>query len=116
MGVLMVVCVFCVLRVLRYCGSVCPATASSLMRATAGGFGSNVVDVYNSSTGTWSTAQLSVGRINFAAASVGIVALFAGGYSGSSLLCREGVVGIVFVVVRVFCVWCVQHKQCVAVQ
>jgi hypothetical protein len=42
--------------------------------------------------GTWSTAQLSVARASLAAASVGNVALFAGGYksTGSALLCREG--------------------------
>ena len=49
----MVVVYFCVrvfcLRVLRYCGSVCPATASSLMRATAG-IDSNVVDIYCNGT------------------------------------------------------------------
>ena len=39
--------------------------------------------------GVWSTAQLSVARPNLAAASVGKVALFAGGYTGSALLCRE---------------------------
>ena len=54
-------------------------TSSSLTRATAGG-PFNVVDVYNSATGAWSTAQLSVERNYLAAASVGNVALFAGGY------------------------------------
>ena len=90
MRLFVVVCMFCVLRVLRYCGYVCPATASSLMRATAGGGGSNVVDVYNVATGAWSAAQLSVARVDLAAASVGNVALFAGGETGSALLCREG--------------------------
>jgi hypothetical protein len=76
------------LRVLQYCGYVCPATAPSLMRATAGGVASAVVDVYNVATGAWSTAQLSVVRWALAAASVGNVALFAGGYnSASALLC-----------------------------
>jgi hypothetical protein len=98
-GCIIVACVFCVLRLLWCCGSVCPATASSLMRANAGG--SNVVDVYNSATGAWSTAQLSVGRIGLAAASVGSVALFAGGYTGIALLCREGVAGVVYCCVRV---------------
>ena len=74
------------LRVLQCCGSVCPATSSSLTRATAGVVVSNVVDVYNSATGAWSTAQLSVARGGIAAASVGNVALFAGGYAGSILL------------------------------
>jgi len=77
-----VACVFCVLRVLRYCGSVGPLTASSLMRAAAGAY-SNAVDVYNGATGAWSTAQLSVARYWLAAASVGNVALFAGGYTGN---------------------------------
>ncbi len=85
-----VVIVFCVLRLQRYCGSVCPVTASSLMRAAAGGTASNGVDVYNGATGAWSTAQLSVGRMFLAAASVGNVALFAGGYALSALLYREG--------------------------
>ena len=72
------------LRVLQCCGSVCPATASSLMRATAAGALSNRVDVYNGATGAWSTAQLSIARDWPAAASVGNVALFAGGaYNGA---------------------------------
>jgi hypothetical protein len=60
------------------------------MRATAGL--SNAVDLYNSATGTWSTAQLSVARYYFAAASAGNVALFAGGVTeaGGALLCWEG--------------------------
>ena len=40
--------------------------------------------------GTWSTAQLSVARYYLAAASVGNVALFAGGGAGGALLCRVG--------------------------
>ena len=59
------------------------------MRATADG-PSAVVDVYNGTTGAWSTAQLSVARVFLAAASVGNVALFAGGVNNSALLCREG--------------------------
>jgi hypothetical protein len=38
----------------------------------------------------WSTAQLSVARANIAAASVGNVALFAGGEIGGALLYRGG--------------------------
>ena len=61
------------------------------MRATAvGGTPSNVVDVYNGATGAWSTAQLSVARDYLAAASVGNVALFAGGYAGSALFVQGG--------------------------
>ncbi len=82
------VCVEC-LRVLQCCGSVCLATSDSLMHGTAGG-SSNAVDVYNSATGAWSTAQLSVARGGLAAASVGNVALFAGGSITSVLLCRDG--------------------------
>jgi hypothetical protein len=61
------------------------------MRATAGAsLVSNVVDVYNGTTGAWSTAQLSVARWVLAATSVGNVALFAGGGTSSALLCKEG--------------------------
>jgi hypothetical protein len=56
------------------CGSDC-----FLMRATAGEDPSNVVDLYDSGTGRWSTAQLSQARFDFAATSVGMVAIFAGG-------------------------------------
>jgi hypothetical protein len=67
---------------LQYWGYVCPATASSLMRAAADPYHfSTVVDVYNGATGAWTTAQLSVARPMLAAASVGNVALFAGGGS-----------------------------------
>ncbi len=59
------------------------------MRATAGAY-SNAVDVYNSATGAWSTALLSVARRELAAASVGNLAIFAGGYTGSMLLWNEG--------------------------
>ena len=52
------------------------------MRATAGGNASNVVDLYDSGTGRWSTAQLSQARYLISATSVGTVAMFAGGYSG----------------------------------
>jgi len=59
------------------------------MRAIAGsGDLSRAVDLYDLSTEVWSTAQLSVARMSFAATSVGNVALFAGGYAFSSaLLC-----------------------------
>ena len=43
---------------------------------------SNAVDLYNYTSGTWSTAQLSVARLLLAATSVGNVAIFAGGYAG----------------------------------
>ncbi len=45
---------------------------------------SNVVDLYNSATGAWSTAQLSVGRFKGAATSVGSLAIYAGGEASFS--------------------------------
>ena len=56
------------------------------MRVTAGGISksSNAVDLYNSTSGTWSTAQLSVARGYLAAISVGNVAIFAGGATSNS--------------------------------
>jgi hypothetical protein len=53
------------------------------MGVTAGSVYSNAVDVYNSASGTWSTAQLSVARYGLAATSVGNVAIFAGGHTGN---------------------------------
>ena len=55
------------------------------MRAILGSGFSNVVDLYDSGTGRWSTAQLSQERIWLSATSVGTVAMFAGGL-GSKLL------------------------------
>jgi hypothetical protein len=53
------------------------------MRATAVcWYPSNVVDLYDSGTGRWSTAQLSLARGALSATSVGTVAIFAGGVSG----------------------------------
>jgi hypothetical protein len=55
------------------------------MGVTAGGgYYSNAVDLYNSASGTWSTAQLSVARPHMAATSVGNVAIFAGGVDQTS--------------------------------
>ncbi len=50
------------------------------------GFPFDVVDLFDSLTGTWSTASLSVARYYFAATSVGNVALFAGGLTSGKLL------------------------------
>ena len=44
---------------------------------------SSVVDIYNTSTSTWSTASLSQGRYNLAATSAGNQVFFGGGYSSS---------------------------------
>ncbi len=62
----------------------CPAIDISLKLITGGL--STAVDLYNSTTGAWSTAQLSVARQLLAATSVGSVALFAGGGTASALL------------------------------
>jgi hypothetical protein len=55
-----------------------------LMRATAGAL-SEVVDLYDSGTRRWSTAQLSQARSYLSATSVGAVAVFAGGLGGKLL-------------------------------
>jgi hypothetical protein len=50
------------------------------MRSTADNFDSqSAVDIFNSVTGIWSTAQLSLKRRSMGATSVGNIALFAGG-------------------------------------
>ena len=66
------------------------ASACILMRAIAGPGGTlyDAVDMYNSTTGAWSTALLSVARGSVAATSLGNVAIFGGGY-GSALLWIE---------------------------
>ena len=59
------------------------------MKVTAGGgIKYNAVDLYNSASGTWSTAQLSVARSNLAATSVGNVAIFAGGDGGNCIFAK----------------------------
>ncbi len=58
--------------------------ASPRLTLNAGKSGfSKVVDIFNVTSGTWSTAALSEGRVNFAATSLSSagVAIFAGGYS-----------------------------------
>ena len=46
---------------------------------------SDAVDLFNSASGTWSTARLSVARSGLAATSVGNVAIFAGGYTSNCI-------------------------------
>ena len=72
------------------------------MGVTAGG-GSNAVDLYNYTSGTWSTAQLSVVRVGLAATSVGNVAIFAGGAGESTGNCSPTlfVEGLLFVLMSV---------------
>jgi hypothetical protein len=52
-----------------------------LTLSTAASTSSNVVDLYNGITGTWTTAELSAARGYLEAASLGNVALFAGGFN-----------------------------------
>jgi hypothetical protein len=59
------------------------------MRAILDGV-SIVIDMYNGATNSWSTAQLSVARRTLAAASVGNVALFAGGFTDCESSCFQG--------------------------
>ncbi len=56
------------------------------MRAIADDTVSDGVDLYDSGTGRWSTAQLSQARSQLSATSIGAVAIFAGGAFGSKLL------------------------------
>jgi hypothetical protein len=81
--VLGLLCVFEAFRLLL----VCAAGGYRLMRVAAGKDDSNAVDLYNSLTGRWSTAQLSVRRISLAATSVGNLAIFAGGFQYDSGNC-----------------------------
>jgi hypothetical protein len=64
--------------------------AKHLMRVFAG-VGSGAVDIFNIVTRAWSTAQLSIPRFSLAAASVGNLAIFAGGSGtiGGLLMCSE---------------------------
>ena len=57
-----------------------PAAATVGDLALFADIGTSNVDIYNASTGQWSTAQLSQARDGMAAVSVGDKAIFAGGY------------------------------------
>ena len=48
--------------------------------ATGGVGVTKVISVYNDSTGLWSEDSLSLGRFGHAAAAIGNIAVFAGGY------------------------------------
>jgi hypothetical protein len=61
------------------------ASACYITIFIAGG-ASDAVDVYNSTTGTWSTSRLSVARHSLAATSVGNLSLFAGGEKSGAML------------------------------
>jgi hypothetical protein len=62
------------------------ATCACLMPCAVYRSCSNVVDIFNVTAGTWSTAALSLGRYNLAATSLpdAGVAIFAGGQIGTS--------------------------------
>ncbi len=67
------------------------ATTVGTKAIFAGGLGgitnsgiSNVVDIYDASTGKWSTATLSQARYGLAATTVGTKAIFAGGYNATA--------------------------------
>jgi hypothetical protein len=88
------------------------------MRVTAGHAVFDAVDLYNSASGTWSTAQLSVARQHLCATSVGNVALFAGGWTGIcsvasfyggivlELLCVDDAWLRRIFVAALLCMWC----------
>lgn len=60
------------------------------MRSSAAGDSYfNTVDVYDSETGKWSTARLSVARSEFSATSLGKIAVFAGGSLDSAWSANE---------------------------
>jgi len=87
-----------------------PARCCCVLRRAVAGAPSNAVDLYNSATGTWTTARLSVARTSLAAASVGNVIVFAGGHIASALLVLgetwEGMLCVLMVDVIVFGVLC----------
>ncbi len=71
------------------CVTICFLTLATAVPGVVGlteEIGVNVTDLYNSATGIWSTARLSVGRCCLAATSVGTLAIFAGGYLTSRAL------------------------------
>ncbi len=99
--VLGLLCVFEAFRLLL--AFVCAAGGYRLMSVTTGnGDDSNAVDLYNSTSGRWSTAQLSVRRKGLKATSVGNNwAIFAGGDGNCSFGMCDGGFGLCWVVVRV---------------
>ena len=77
MGLLFVGSV-CLRHVSTGVARVCATAACRLTRVTSGD-SSDVVDLYHSASGTWSTARLSVARNLLVATSAGHLAIFAGG-------------------------------------
>jgi hypothetical protein len=62
-----------------------PLSCQILKHVNVGYLITNIVDLYNSATSAWSTAQLSAARTSLAAASVGNKAIFAGGETAGAL-------------------------------
>ena len=72
--------------VVSFAAAACRLTRDTAVTFVTNGYGhgfSNAVDLYNSASGTWSTAQLFSARGGLAATSVGNVAIFAGGTTGA---------------------------------
>ena len=83
LGKLTILCICCSPLKFGFC-----ATACYLMRSAADNFDSQTaVDIFNSVTGIWSTAQLSLKRRSMGATSVGNIALFAGGGVADGTFC-----------------------------
>ena len=61
------------------CGDFGTLASARYVTIFIAGGASDAVDMYNSTTETWSTARLSVARHSLAATSVGNLSLFAGG-------------------------------------
>jgi hypothetical protein len=86
----------------------CILSLHFLIRVCAG-VDCNATDVFDSATGKWSTAELSVARFLMGAVSVGRFALFAGGTNvWGALQCRKRSTfrsDCVFVVCALICGW-----------
>jgi hypothetical protein len=73
---------------LLHCGDFGALTFAYYVTFFIAGGASDAVDIYNSSTGTWSTARLSVARHSLAATSVGNLSLFAGGEKSGTMFSK----------------------------
>ncbi len=85
-----------------------PATAFLLI-CSAPGASTNAVDLYNSATGAWSTAQLSFPRNSLAATSAGNFSIFAGGGDARSLL-SSGIRYLIVAVVEHLIFYILHHR------
>lgn len=71
------------MRIMNTVSCSCSFTRLILITTNSGTSVFNTVDMYNSATRLWSTAQLSVARGGLAATSVGNLAIFVGGYTST---------------------------------